>query len=146
MAGSPENIAGSRLPGGTYRLTAADNERLCLALGVGSGRREAAHPLFYYIATQVGMGLSVQGLLGLCDFDVADGPLMTGSDASIEQELKVDHTYRVEGEIVSLVRKPSRTFGAVDLLRFRLRLLDEDGNLAVDCVNNWILPRRNAQA
>lgn len=139
-------VAGTTLPGGTYELTAEENARLCRALGAAPDPEGRAHPLFYYVATQVGMGISVADLLRLCDFDVADGPLMTGSDMTLTEELRVGQVYEVEGEIVSLERKPSRTFGAVDKLRFRVRLRDTAQRIVVDCTNEWVLPRREAKA
>lgn len=140
------SVAGTSLPGGDYLLSAAENARLCAALGTTADPDGRAHPLFYYIATQVGMGISVAELLRLCDFDVADGPLMSGSDVVMADDLRVDERYRIEGEIVSLDRKPSRTFGAIDRLRFRLRLRDTAGQIVADCTNEWVLPRRGAEA
>lgn len=138
-------VSGTRLPGGTFRITADENQLLCRSVGTKPAASGTAHPIFYYIATQVGMGLTVADLLKLCDFDVADGPLMTASNVTFNRELRVDETYRVEGEIVSLVRKPSRTFGAVDLLDFRLRLIGQDGKQDLECTNQWVLPRREKQ-
>jgi hypothetical protein len=137
-------VDGTLLPGGTYRLAAGDNERLCSALGAVPDPDGRAHPLFFYVATQVGMGASVPELLRLCDFDVAEGPLMTGSVTTMSEDLKVGLTYSVDGQILSLVRKPSRAFGAADWLRFRLRLRCPEGRLVGECVNEWILPRRGA--
>lgn len=134
-------VEGHAFPGGTYRITRGDNDALCAAVGVAPDPDGRAHPIFYYVATQVGMGMSVADLLTLCDFDVADGPMMTGSQASFAGELKVETDYRVAGEIVSLTRKPSRTFGFADILRFRLTLSEEGAAPALECVNEWILPR-----
>jgi hypothetical protein len=88
------------------------------------------------------MGISVAELLALCDFDVADGPLMVGSEVSFQGELRIDQDYGVTGKINSLVRKPSRAFGAVDLLSFELSLLNHDNAPIVTCTNQWVLPRR----
>jgi len=133
-------LEGYRFPGGEYRISAAENEALCAAVGVSPDPGGRAHPIFYYIATQVAMGLGVGDLLALCDFDVADGPMMTGSEVTFDEDLIVDRTYRVDGEIVSLVRKPSRAFGTADTLRFRLSLAAE-GRTVASVVNEWILPR-----
>lgn len=133
--------ASSGFPGGTYRISRAENEELCAAVGAVPDPEGWAHPIFYYIATQVGMGLSVAELLAKCDFDVADGPLMVGSNATFHQQLKVDLTYEVSGQIDSLVRKPSRAFGAMDLLTFTLKLT-EGGTPVLTCTNQWVLPRR----
>jgi hypothetical protein len=138
--------AGTTFPGGIYRIGRADNEALCEAVGTTADPGGRAHPIFYFIGTQVGSGISVADLLALCDFDVADGPLMAGSSAAWHGELMVDADYRVAGEILSLVRKPSRTFGAVDLLSFRLTLTDSTDLIVVECTNQWVLPRRGETA
>lgn len=116
---------------------------MCGALGAKPDPTGRAHPIYYYVATQVAMGLSVAELCALCHFDVADGPLITQSNASFERELMVDQDYDVTGEILSVVRKPSRTFGAVDLLTYRLDLSEVGGELTVICTNYWVLPRRS---
>jgi hypothetical protein len=139
-------VEGRAFPGGTYRIARQDNEALCEAVGAAPDPDGRAHPIFYYIATQVGMGMTVAELLALCDFDVADGPMMTGSNASFEGELMVETDYRVAGEIVSLTRKPSRTFGFADILRFRLTLSREGAQPTLECVNEWILPRGEKEA
>jgi len=129
-------------PGGTYRITREENLALCDAIGAEPDPSGRAHPIFYYIATQVGMGLTVAELCERCDFDVADGPMITHSDAEFEGELCVEKDYAISGEIVSLVRKPSRTFGAVDLLTYQLRMSLEEPGYCVVATNRWILPRR----
>lgn len=98
--------------------------------------------MFGYVAGQVGMGLSVEQLLALCDFDIADGPLMTSVAISHPQSLRVEIDYIVVGEIVSLVRKPSRAFGVADTLEFRTTLVDPEGDVATVCTSRWMLPRR----
>lgn len=134
-------LEGHRFPGGTYRISRLENAALCAAVGAHPAPDGRAHPIFYYIATQVGMGMTVGDLLRLCDFDVADGPMMTGSEARFAGELMTETDYRVGGEIVSLIRKPSRTFGSADVLRFRLTLTPRDATQTLECVNEWILPR-----
>jgi hypothetical protein len=144
MASSaPPDVAGLSLPGGTYRITPEENRDFCASVGAEPDPAGLAHPLFFYIASQCGMGLSVAGLLALCEFDVDDGPMMTSSDARFTRPLRAGTEYRVKGEIVSLVRKPSRTFGMADQLRFRLILSDGEGE-AVEAISSWILPRGGA--
>jgi hypothetical protein len=138
--------AGTIFPGGVYRISRAENEALCAAVGAAPDPDGRAHPIFYYIATQAGMGLSVGALLALCDFDVADGPLMVGGSVAFLGDLRVDETYNVTGEIVSLVRKPSRAFGAVDLLTFTLSLGGAAAVPVATCTNQWVLPRRGEMA
>ena len=130
-------------PGGTFRITREENADLCGAISSTPDPEGRAHPIYYYIATQASMGISVADLCALCDFDVNDGPMMATSKVEFAEDLRVDHDYRVDGEIVSVVRKSSRTFGAMDLLTYRLTLADpSDGREVAACVNEWVLPRR----
>jgi hypothetical protein len=130
-------------PGGRYRISREENLALCAAVEAQPDPAGRAHPIFYYIASQSAMGLSVAELCALCDFDIADGPMITQSNVVFDGEMLVDREYVVSGEIVSLVRKPSRTFGAVDLLTFNLQLEDADGGICATCTNQWVLPRRD---
>ncbi len=132
------------LPGGRYRISTEENARVCRAVGAEPRKDRRAHPVFFYIATQSGMGASVQDLFDLCRFDPSDGPLMVKTRADFARPLFVERDYAVSGEIIGLTRKPSRTFGAADLFEFVLRLDDSDGARAVECTNTWLLPRRNA--
>lgn len=134
------------LPGGTYVITPQRDAALREALAADPGPGNLAHPIFYYIASQVGMGLTVAELCARCDFNLADGAMITKSDVDFVDDLRVGDEYAVSGEIVSLIRKPSRTFGAVDVLTYRLRLTHPSRGLAATCVNEWILPRKGASA
>ncbi len=133
------------IPGGRYRITREEHLALCRAVGDEGWNDDLAHPIFYFIATQVGMGLTVAQLCARCDFDIAQGPMMTRSDAAFSHDLKIDTDYDVSGEILSCIRKPSRTFGEVDLLTYRLRLDQSDGDMSVETTNQWILPRGRPQ-
>ena len=134
------------LPGGCYRISAEENAVLCAAVGSTPAADGRAHPIFYYIAGQLAMGLSVAQLCELFQFDVAAGPLLSQSNVTFTEELRVGDEYRVTGEILSLVRKASRKFGALDLLTYRLTLTGPHGNRAAECTNQWVLPRTGAAA
>ncbi len=129
------------LPGGNYTISDAENASLCAAVGAVSDADGRAHPIFHYIAAQCAMGVSVAELLEMCDFDVADGPMIARSEVIFQNELRVGRDYRVSGEIVSLVRKPSRTFGTIDQLTFRLEIAEPDGTSASAMTHHWVLPR-----
>jgi hypothetical protein len=131
-----------QLPGGHYRITAAENEAFTNAVGGEVDRDGRAHPLFYYIATQAAMGVSVSELCAMCDFDVADGPLMAQSRVTFDQDLMFDCDYTVSGRILSLIRKSSRTFGEMDLLTYELTMSRAEGERVAHCINQWVLPRR----
>ncbi|MDE2463353.1 MAG: hypothetical protein KGO02_06540 [Alphaproteobacteria bacterium] len=139
----PPQVAGTSLDGDTtYVISAEENTALCRSTGVKTAADGTAHPIYYYIATQVGMGKTVAGVCEVCEFDVEDGPMMGSSEVEFQGPLKIGVPYRVRGEILGLVRKRSRKLGVMDVLDYRLRLHDERGNVILETTNVWVLPRK----
>jgi hypothetical protein len=139
----PPSVAGSSLAGtAPYVIGAAENRALCATLGAAAAADGTAHPIYFFIATQVGMGQTVAGLCALCDFNVEEGPMIASSSVTFNHALRTEQPYRVTGEIKSLVRKRSRTFGVMDVLEYALRLSLPDGPRVLETVNVWMLPRR----
>jgi hypothetical protein len=137
------DVAGLSLDGTEpYVIDADQNAALCRSIGTEPAANGSAHPIYYYIATQIAMGRSVAALCAACDFDVADGPMMAGSAVTFHAPLKTGTAYRVTGEIVGLTRKRSRKLGVMDVLDYRLRLHD-GGAIVLESVNNWVLPRKD---
>lgn len=141
---APPEVAGYSLAGHEpYVISVEENRELCRTLGVKPAEDGTAHPIYYFIATQVGMGVSVAGLCAACEFDVDDGPMMGASRTEFSRPLLTGQAYQVNGEILSLVRKPSRTFGVMDVLDYQLDLRLADGTPVLVTTNTWVLPRRN---
>lgn len=139
---APPNVAGLSLDGAEPIMIAGDENRaLCEGLGVAPAADGQAHPSYYYTATQIGMGLTVRELCERCDFDVENAPMMATSEARYLLPLMTDTPYLVRGHIESLVRKRSRKLGVMDLLDYRLRLVDLDQNIVLETLNVWVLPR-----
>lgn len=137
------DVACTSLDGNSpYVITAEQNAALCRSTGVEPATDGTAHPIYYYIATQVAMGKTVAGVCATCDFDVEDGPMMGSSGVVFQSQLKVGTPYRVTGEILGLVRKRSRKLGVMDVLDYRLRLHDESGVAVLETTNVWVLPRK----
>jgi hypothetical protein len=126
-----------------YVISALENAALCHSIGVGPATDGSAHPIYYYIATQIGMGASVAELCAACDFDIADGPMIVSSTAEFSAPLLVDQPYTVKGQIESLVRKNSRKLGVMDLVEYTLALLDSAHRTAVKTTTRWALPRKD---
>lgn len=134
------SVAGISLSGMTYTISPTENARLCESVGATPSADGSAHPIYFYVATQVGMGQTVAGLCAICRFDVQDGPLLGGCQVEFAEPLKVGAEYAVTGEIVSLTRKSSKKLGVIDLLEYRL-VLGRDGRSILRVLNSWILPR-----
>lgn len=143
----PPAVAGLRLDGtAPYRITAEENAAICGTCGIAPAADGTAHPIFYFVASQVGMGLTVAELCQACDFDVDDGPMMVASEVTFDGVLRVERDYRVSGEILGLERRESRKLGTVDTLTYRLALHDGDAEApVVHLTNSWILPRKAAR-
>jgi len=140
------DVAGKLLPGGEYRIAAEENRRLCAALYTTASTDGTAHPIYAYIATQSGMGLTVDGLLALCEFDAADGPMLGSSNTRYLQPIRTDETYRIDGQILGLTRKNSKKLGIMDILEYRLAMNASNGERVLEVTNTWILPRRQLNA
>jgi hypothetical protein len=138
------DVAGTSLDGSTiFTISAEENAALCRSTGVEPASDGSAHPIYYYIATQVAMGKTVAGVCETCEFDVDDGPMMGSSGVKFSEPLMVGQSYKVSGEILSLVRKLSRKLGVMDVLTYRLRLHKEaDGMCILETDNVWVLPRK----
>lgn len=142
------DVAGASLDGTkVFTITAEENTALCASTGVTPATDGSAHPIYYYIATQVAMGKTVAGVCETCEFDVEDGPMMGSSGVRFSQPLMVGESYKVTGEILSLVRKQSRKLGVMDVLTYRLRLHQlGDGTCVLETDNVWVLPRKELAA
>lgn len=138
----PPNPSGFSLDGSEpYVISATENAALCRSIGCEPAGDFTAHPIYYYIATQIGMGPSVAEFCAACDFDVADGPMIVGSDVTFFQPLMVERPYMVTGVIKSLVRKESRKLGVIDLAEYTLALRDGDVPI-LESTTRWVMPRK----
>ena len=82
----PPQVAGTSLAGThPYVISAEENRALCESTGVAPAADGTAHPIYFYIATQVGMGMTVAGLCAACEFDVEDGPMMASSKVDVPE-------------------------------------------------------------
>ena len=140
--GSLEHLAGTELPAGSFTITPEEHGRLIA--GLGGTTFEDAHPVWAYIATQRGIGISVAGLCALAEFDVDDGPMLGSVALTYDGPIEVGVEYRVTGEIVGIERKQGRKAGVFDVLTFRERLLAPGGAEVASATNTFILPRRAA--
>jgi len=141
--GEPPRVAGISLAGTQpYTISVDENRALCESTGVAPAADGSAHPIYFYIATQVGMGMTVAGLCAACEFDVEEGPMMASSKVTFSRPLVTGQPYRITGRIVSLVRKPSRKLGVMDMLEYLLELSLPDGTPVLSTTNVWVLPRR----
>lgn len=138
----PSDVVGLSLDGSEpYVIAAEENRALCATMGREPAADGSAHPIFYHVATQVGMRLTIGELCAACGFDIADGPMLGSTRVEFARPLMTDQPYDVRGRVVAIVRKPSGKFGLMDLLTYNLKLVLPDGEAAVSVTHTLILPR-----
>lgn len=138
----PPDVVGIPLDGARpYVISAMENAELCRSTGVEPAADGTAHPIYYFIATQLGMGMSVAEFCAAFAFDVADGPMIAGTAVQFHQPLRVETPYTVRGEISGITRKHSRKLGVMDIGEYRLRLMEGD-KLVAEVRNSWVFPRK----
>lgn len=135
------DIAGRALVPGSITITAEENAMLADVLGSAPTAPGTLHPMFAYIAPQRGIGTSVEGLCDIAEFDIADGPMMGSIQIEIPGDLKPDVEYRIEGEIVGIVRKHGSNFD-FDLMTFVERMIAPDDSIVSTTTNTFVLPRK----
>ncbi|HEY4279610.1 MAG TPA: hypothetical protein VGM91_15405 [Conexibacter sp.] len=137
-----EQLPGTELAAGSFTISAEEDAKLAQVVGDGAPAG-AAQPLWAYVATQRGIGVSVEELCALADFDVNDGPLLGSTAMTWSQPIERGVEYAVAGEIVDIARKSGRS-GTFDILTYRERLLAPNGDEVASSTSAWILPRKEA--
>lgn len=131
-------VCGVQLPGGRFYVDATEAAEVRRLVG---GAPEAAHPVFSCIGSLRTLGLSIGEMCALCDFDLADGPLLGEFEVEFEAPLRVGASYQASGVIESFERVETRKLGAVDRLAFSVTLAAEDGTPVARARYLWLLPR-----
>lgn len=139
------DVVGFSLDGDApYVISAEENRAICATMDREPATDGSAHPIFYHVATQVGMRVTIDGLCTVCGFDMADGPMLGSTSVEFAGPLMTGQPYNVRGQIVNVVRKPSSKFGTMDLVSYNLRLVLPDGEVAVSVTHTLVLPRVSA--
>jgi hypothetical protein len=136
-------LCGRKLPGGEFVIP--ESEVTLVRELVGSGLAQP-HPIFACIGSLRTLGLSIGDLCALCDFDLADGPLLGEFDVELEEAFRAGVRYVASAEIESCERVSSRRLGQVDRLRFRVTLTTADGVAVARVRYLWLLPRGRSVA
>lgn len=135
------DLPGTPLTAGSISIPASEAAMLTEVLGTSTPEDEL-HPVYAYLATQRGIGMSVREVCALADFDVDDGPMLGGVEFGYEGPMRAETEYRVEGTILGISRKRGRTAGVFDLLDFEERLIDEGGEVVASARLSFVLPRK----
>jgi hypothetical protein len=138
-----ESIVGRTFPGGHYTVEPYVDWLVHDIVEAGHGE-DVAHPIFGFIASLRGKGVSLDELFDICGATAADGPMFGEHETELLQPLEVGETYAVQGEFVSAVRKQGKKTGTFDIVGFQLTLTDSHGRTAATAFNSFVFPRRAA--
>ena len=135
-------LAGTRLPAGTFTLTAQTRRRFADAVLGDPEADPSVDALWIFTSGMPGMGIDLSQVFALvgCSM-VEDGPMLGGTEFQLHRRIELDRPYRATGEIVDVERKTGRRAGAFDLLRIRVALADDAGEAAA-ATTTYVLPVR----
>lgn len=135
-------VVGYRFPEGSFTIPAHEAWLSADALHAPPLPDGVAHPMYFFYVGIVGMGLSLDELFELMGSSAAEGPMFGELEIQQDEVLKVGGTYRVDGEILAVVRKSGGS-GTFDIMTFRLDLVSEDDRAVGHTLNSFIFPRRS---
>jgi hypothetical protein len=140
----PQRLAGTRLPEGVFILTADDQRRFAHGVGGDPAADATVNALWLITSDLRGLGTDLTHVFAMAGCDiVADGPMLGGCEMDFARPIEVDRPYRALGEILGIERKTGRRTGSFDLMRVRVSLADDDGEVAA-ATTSYVLPRRPA--
>jgi len=140
-----ESLVGTQFPGGTYTPEPYLNWLTCdCVLAPELAKAGSAHPLIIYMATQAGLGLSLEELFELFKGSSTDGPMLGEWGMDMHSPMQVGTSYAVSGEITGVSRKTGKKTGVFDIIQFELQLraTSHPHNLVAVTRSSFIFPRR----
>lgn len=135
-----DDLRGKRLPGARFCITPEDVLVLSKLCGSPSS---APSPIFAMVAALRGLGITLDEMCRLCEFELAAGPMLGECAMRFGSQLQQGLFYRTEVEIHGIDRKYSATSGVIDRLRFAVALFAADTDCAAEVELTWLLPRGN---
>lgn len=138
-------LVGTRFPGGSYTPEHYVNWLTCDCVCAPElVDAVAAHPLLVYMATQAGLGLSLEELFALFLGSSEDGPMLGEWGMEVHVPVQVGTTYTASGGITGVQRKVGKKTGTFDIITFELELrpAERPDELHALTRSSFIFPRR----
>lgn len=144
MPSDYSHLIGHRFPGGTTSVPAWMNHLWGDAVLASEDPAPYVHPMLVYYAAVQGSGIEFQDIFDLMDASEESGIMVGEQRFEFTAPLEIDHSYRVEGGIVDVVRKSGRRAGTFDIATFELALIDpaSEATVAVS-TTSFVFPRRD---
>ena len=138
-------LVGHRFPGGSYTIQHWENFLVHDASCTSVDDTRLAHPAMLFHVPIAGVGTTIAEVFALCEAE-SDEAVRAGAYVwEIERPLREDVAYRMEGGITAVERKEGRRGGMMDLVTFRIDIIDP-ARQEVDAsvTNTWIFLRRES--
>lgn len=137
-----EALVGHQFPGGTFTIHHWENVLLCDAMACDPLPDGLAHPSYLFHAPLAGLGVSYGDIFELC-YAESEEAIRAGEFVwDVREPLRVGHTYRMAGEILSVVRKRGRRAGLMDIVTFRIDAHEStDDSLVTSTTYSWVFLR-----
>jgi hypothetical protein len=135
---------GRAFPGGVFRV--AEYERWLSQDAMHSPPIGGLvlHPVWILLGALRGMGVSIDELTALAGAGAHDGTVFGETVMEQNTPLEAETDYLVRGGVVELVRREGKRAGVMDLMTFRLELVDPEGAVAAVSEQTFVFPRRTA--
>jgi len=106
-----------------------------------AGTGSVTHPVFACVAALRGLGITIDELCRLCDYELARGPMLGECQLELRRPLRTEIDYTTSVVIDDLVRSTSRALGVLDRLQFTVALRDTSPGDAALVKLTWLFPR-----
>lgn len=128
---------GHRFPGGVYTVQHWENFLLTECTGAEPLPGGMVHPVALFHMPILGSGTSIAEMfaLGKAESDFSIG--IESYDWEMFKPLYEGIPYKVDGEILSVERRPSGRRGAHDRIQFQFTVAEPDGTLAARTTITW---------
>src|SRR5690606_16062146 len=102
------------------------------------------HPVWILLGALRGMGMTIDELTALGGAGPYDGTVFGETVMEQNVPLEAETEYTVRGGVTDLVRREGKRAGLMDLMTFRLELVDPEGVVAAVSEQTFVFPRRSA--
>lgn len=139
-----ERLVGHAFPGGVFEVAEYERWLSHDAMHAPPLPAGVLHPVWVLLGALRGMGITIDELTALAGAGPADGTVFGETSLEQREPLRAEVEYRVRGGITEVVRREGRRAGTMDLMTFRLELVDPDDEVAAVSEQTFVFPRRSA--
>ncbi len=136
-----DRVVGTQLPGGTFIVAEYERWLSHDALQSPPLPEGLLHPVWVLLGALRGMGITLGELMAIAE--AGEGTMFGETELEQVEPLRTGVVYLVRGSITQLARRESRKMGPMDLMTFRLEIVDPTGAVVAVSVQVFIIPRRS---